>query len=93
MEFELQKEQASYLAEIEEFIKESLKTYTKLIGYSTIEFRVVKIGLYSVACKLQFALLANNKQLEKDIKKYVFEQVLIFVSRRTVSTKVLEAEE
>jgi hypothetical protein len=90
MEFELQKEQARYLSEIEEFIKESLKTYTKLIGYSSIEFRVIKIGLYSVQVKLQFALLANNKQLEKEIKKYVFEQVIRFISERPVKKTVLE---
>jgi hypothetical protein len=93
MEFELQKEQAGHLAEMENFIRESLKTYTKLIGYSSIEFRVIKIGLYAVVVKLQFALLANNKQLEKEIKKYVFEQVISFISQRPVRDKVLEEEE
>jgi small-conductance mechanosensitive channel len=93
MEFELQKGQATHLAEMEEYIKQSLKTYTKLIGFSTIELRVVKIGLYSVMFKLQFALLANNKQLEKEIKKYVFEQIIKFISQRPVISNVLEDEE
>jgi small-conductance mechanosensitive channel len=93
LEFELQKAQAQYLPEMEEFIKESLKTYAKFIGYSTIEFRVTKISLYSVSLKLQFALLANNKQLEKEIKKYVFEQIIKFISQRSISSTVLENEE
>lgn len=93
MEFELQKDQGCHVPEMELYIKECLRAYTKLIGYSTIEFRVTKISLYAISLKLQFALLANNKQLEKEIKKYVFEQIIRFISERPANKKVLEDEE
>jgi small-conductance mechanosensitive channel len=84
IEFELAKEYAKSISELEEIIKENLLNYANYIKNGSMELKIDKISREAVFLKFQLTLYKRNNELEKEIQQYVSEVILKFIGERLV---------
>jgi len=80
--FEMAKEQTIFFPEMEEYLKEHLLTFSKVIHQESIVLRIDHINRDAVQLKLQFTLLKHSSEMEREAKQNASQVILNFLSEK-----------
>jgi small-conductance mechanosensitive channel len=80
-DFELNPSKIGSTYALEKFLKVSLEPYHESINPESINLKVDKINNDKVLLKIQMTFFKVNKDLEKELKKHIANQILEFVKQ------------
>ncbi|QHT68210.1 mechanosensitive ion channel [Rhodocytophaga rosea] len=92
IEFEMAKDQAACLQEMEVYLKSHLRTFSKVIHQESIELCIDHISREAVYMKLHFTLVKHSSELEREAKQNASLYILNFISNKEKLTR-LEREQ
>ncbi len=87
IEFELGADKATYVMQLEEFLKKNLTQYTSQLKKNSQVLKINKISKDHIQLKYQFIFDKKNREAERQIRKLVLRKVIEFVSLIGVDQK------
>jgi small-conductance mechanosensitive channel len=89
MEFEMSRDQISTIRELEEYIRAGLNDYTDFLEKNSLHARVTRISKDYIQVKLQFVLLPQASDLEKEIRNQIAISILKYSDETRQMSKSL----